>query len=757
MAIERRRLLVTGVVQGVGFRPFVWRLATEHGVAGFVANLGDAGVEIQVEGKAEAIEAFARDLVARRPPLARIDAVHAERFAPRGEVSFAIAVSRESGAGGAGSLPPDIATCPACLSDLRGQTRYRGYWATSCTDCGPRFTVVESVPYDRPNTSMRDFPLCPACAAEYTSPADRRYHAETTACPACGPRLTFDGSSERPIERAAEALLAGKVVAMQGIGGTHLAGDATSAKAVSTLRSRLGRPGQPFALMATEDVLSRIANVSDPEWAALRGLDRPIVVLKSRLGALPEGVAPGLHTVGVMLPYTGLHDLLFARLDRPLVMTSANLPGRPMLIEPAEIRLRLAGIADHHLLHDRRIVARCDDSVRRRSGGTLKFLRRSRGHVPEPIRVDLGDDPILALGPETDVTFAIYARGAVTLSQHIGSVDHLETYAYLRQAIDHLSHLVLAGTPRVVACDLHPRFLTTRLAEEVAQASGARLARVQHHEAHLASVMAEHGLDRAVGVVLDGYGYGRDGAAWGGEILLANDGRIRRVGSLTRVRLPGGDLATQHPLRMAASYLLAGGTGPEEVEAFLQGRGMAADEAHAVRLQAEGTVSAPWTTSAGRFLDAVSAWLGVCAERTYEGEPAMRLEAVAASGRPIEVPIRLAEQDERRVLDAVTLFRDLVALRKETSAADVAATAQEALARGMARLALEAAAAAGIHVIALSGGVAYNDAISTAVREEVESAGFRFVTNDRVPCGDGGVALGQAAIASRSACLGHGD
>ena len=757
MAIERRRLLVTGVVQGVGFRPFVWRLATEHGVAGFVANLGDAGVEIQVEGKAEAIEAFARDLVARRPPLARIDAVHAERFAPRGEVSFVIAASRESGAGGAGSLPPDIATCPSCLSDLRGETRYRGYWATSCTDCGPRFTVVESVPYDRPNTSMRDFPLCPACAAEYTSPADRRYHAETTACPACGPRLALDGSPERAIERAVEVLLAGKVVAVQGIGGTHLACDAMNAKVVSTLRSRLVRPGQPFALMATEDVLSRIANVSDPEWAALHGPDRPIVVLRSRPGALPEGVAPGLHTVGVMLPYTGLHDLLFARLDRPLVMTSANLPGRPMLTAPDEIRARLVGIADHTLLHDRRIVARCDDSVRRWSGGTVKFLRRSRGHVPEPIRLDLGDDPILALGPETDVTFAIYARGAVTLSQHIGSVDHLETYAYLRQGIDHLSRLLRLGAPRIVACDLHPHFLTTRLAEEIAQASGARLVRVQHHEAHLSSVMAEYGLDRAVGVVLDGYGYGRDGEAWGGEILLANDGRIRRVGSLTPVRLPGGDLATQHPLRMAASYLLAGGTGPEEAEAFLQGRGMAADEAHVVRLQAEGTVSAAWTTSAGRFLDAVSAWLGVCCERTYEGEPAMRVEAIAASGRPIEVPIRLAEQDERRVLDAVALFRDLVALRKEASAADVAATAQDALARGMARLALEAAAAAGINVIALSGGVAYNDAISTAVREEVESAGFRFATNERVPCGDGGVALGQAAIASRSACLEHGD
>jgi len=749
MAIERRRLLVTGVVQGVGFRPFVWRLAAEHRLGGSVANLGDAGVEIQAEGETAAVEAFARDLVEKKPLLARIESVRAESLPPRGETTFEIALSRRGG-DGMGSLPPDVATCPACLSDLRGQTRYLGYWATSCTDCGPRFTVVESLPYDRQNTSMSDFPLCPACSVEYTSPADRRYHAETTACPACGPGLAFDGSPKRAIERAAEALLEGKVVAVQGIGGTHLACDATNAEVVSTLRSRLGRPGQPFALMATEDVLPRIAHVSEAEWAALRGPDRPIVVLRSHPGALPDGIAPGLHTIGVMLPYTGLHDLLFACLDRALVMTSANLPGRPMLIEPSELRSRLVGIADHTLVHNRRIVARCDDSVRRWSGGTLKFLRRSRGHVPEPIPIDLGEDPILALGPETDVTFAIYARGAVTLSQHIGSVDNLETYAYLRQAVDHLSQLVHARMPRVVTCDLHPRFLTTRLAEEIAQASGARLVRVQHHEAHLASVMAEYGLDRAVGVVLDGYGYGRDGEAWGGEILLANDGRIRRVGSLAPVRLPGGDLATRHPLRMAASYLLAGGTGPEEAEAFLQGRGMAADEAYAVRLQAEGTMSAPWTTSAGRFLDAVSAWLGVCAERTYEGEPAMRLEAVAASGRPIEVPIRFAEQNGRRILDTVALFRDLAALRRETSAADVAATAQDALARGIARLAVEAAAVAGIRVIALSGGVSYNDAISAAVRHEAERAGLRFVTNERVPCGDGCVSLGQVVIASRA-------
>lgn len=749
MPVERRRLIARGVVQGVGFRPFVYRLATELGLGGSVSNRGDAGVEIVLEGEEKAISSFLASLRERLPPLARVDSIGASLLEPIGERAFSIVASREGGKG-TGSLPPDIAVCDRCREDLLGETRYVGYWATTCTDCGPRFTVIESLPYDRPRTSMREFPMCPACEAEYTDPPDRRYHAQTIACPTCGPRLVFDTSSDDPVGRAAAALRAGRIVAIKGIGGTHLGCDATNRETVAALRVRLGRPGQPFALLATREILERIAAVEQEEWRLLESPRRPIVVLRKRPGALPEEVAPGLYTVGAMLPYSGLHHLLFEQLDVPLVMTSANLPGRPMLVENEKIRERLAGIADHFLLHDRRIVARCDDSVLRRSGGTVKLLRRSRGYVPDPIAVDLGEEPILALGPETDVTFAIYADGAAILSQHIGSVDNLETFAFLSEAIEHLYRLTRAAPPRVVACDLHPSFLTTRHAEELSQKTGARLVRVQHHEAHLASVMAEHDLEEAVGIILDGFGYGRDGSAWGGEVLLARGERIERVGSLAPVPLPGGDLAARRPLRMVASFLCASGLARERIERLLRERGVLSDEAQVVLGQIAVGENAPMTTSAGRFLDAVAALLDICSVRSYEGEPAMRLEAVAARGKPIDVPLEQREESGRMILDTPTAFRRLYDLAGRERPEDLAATAQETLAVGMATAGIDLARRAGMSAVALSGGVAYNDAISSRIRAEVEGAGLSFFANERVPCGDGGIAFGELVLASRN-------
>ena len=536
MPTERRRLIVKGVVQGVGFRPFVWRLAAGLGLGGWVSNRGDAGVEIQIEGETAAITSFLHALREDLPPLARVASVEMSPVAPIGETAFSIAASREGGAG-AGSIPPDVAVCDRCVEDLLRQTRYHGYWATTCTDCGPRFTVIESLPYDRPRTSMEDFPMCPNCEREYSSPLDRRYHAQTIACPACGPRLLFDGEPGDAIECARAALEAGRIVAIKGIGGTHLACDATDDRAVQTLRERLGRPGQPFALMATRPMIARIALVSPEEQILLESPRRPIVVLRRLPGVLSEKISPGLHTIGVMLPYTGLQQLLFQSFEKPLVMTSANFPGRPMLIDNQAIRELLVGIADHSLLHDRRIVARCDDSVVRQSGGTTKLLRRSRGYVPEPIAIDLGQETIVALGPESDVTFALYSNGTATLSQHIGCVDNLETLAFLRDALDHQERLLHAPAPAVIACDLHPSFLTTRLAEDLAERTGARLVRVQHHEAHAAAILAEHALDEAVTIVLDGFGYGRDGGAWGGEVFLTKKGTMKRVGSLAPVLL----------------------------------------------------------------------------------------------------------------------------------------------------------------------------------------------------------------------------
>ncbi len=742
----RHRLVVHGVVQGVGFRPFVYRIATGLGLGGFVCNRGDAGVEIVVEGAAPAVAEFTDAVTHRLPPLARIRRVETESLAPIGETGFAIAPSQETeGAGGA--IPPDTAICPECIADVRGAGRYAGYWATSCTDCGPRFTVIEGLPYDRPQTSMREFPLCPACAAEYGAPADRRYHAQTTACPACGPRLAFDGASEQPVALAARALRRGEIVAVKGVGGAHLACDALSSTAVGRLRQRLGRSGQPFALMARESDIGTLASAGEEEWDLLRRPERPIVVLRQRPGVLAEDVAPGLDSVGVMLPYSGLHVLLLDEFGGPLVMTSANLPGRPMLIENDEIGRRLHGVADHALTHDRRIVARCDDSVVRRAGGRTVFIRRSRGYTPQRFPIDLGDETILALGPETGVTFALYGDGAITLSQHIGSVNNLESLGFLREAIDHLVRLTGVRQPRLFACDTHPQFMTTGMARELAASCGGRVVHVQHHVAHLAAAMAEHHLDEAVGVVLDGYGHGADGAAWGGEIFAARAAVVERVGSLRPVRLPGGDLATRQPLRAAAGYLAAGGASAEEVRDALEARGILRTTADTVMLQITRGVNAPWSTSAGRFLDAVAAWLGTCRERTYEGEPAMRLEAAARGGTAWNVVPQVVDAAGWIDVDLVSGFRALVGMVREgATTVDVAATAQALLAWGTAEAAIRAAAARGIEAVCLSGGVAVNDAIASRFRERVEAAGLRVVTNEWVPCGDGGVSFGQAVF-----------
>ena len=752
MPIDARRVLVRGVVQGVGFRPFVYRIAHERGLAGSVRNLGDAGVEIVIEGPEEPVQSFLHALQSETPPLARIDGADISSIAPIGAVAFVILPSSQEGAGG-GQLPPDVATCDACVSEILGTGRFGGYWATSCTDCGPRFTVIEGLPYDRPQTSMSEFPMCATCEAEYTNPLDRRYHAQTTACDACGPVLEFDEDTRDAISRSIHALAAGKILAIKGLGGTHIACDATNEGAIETLRKRLGRLSQPFALMAAEEMLERILKVSADERAELRRAHRPIVVLRKRSMAALSGIAPGLHTVGVMLPYSGLHYLLFENLDVPLAMTSANRPGQPMLIENEKIIDQLEGVVDHYLLHDRRIVARCDDSVERYVAGKFTFLRRSRGLVPQGLERDLGEESILALGPESDLTFALYDKGRITPSQHIGNVDDLETLAFLKAAVDHLQQITKGRPPSIIACDSHPRFLTTQWAKELAVSTGARVVRVQHHAAHLASVMVEHNCQSCVGIVLDGYGFGGDGHAWGGEIFAAKEQQMLRAGSLLPVQMPGGDRAATHPLRMAASFLLAGSGDPDIVREQLVRQGMNRAEAQVVVRQMQHEINVPKTTSAGRFLDAVAALLGVCVSRTYEGEPAMRLEAAAIQGQARNLNPRVIEEAGLLRLDTVDLFGQLAEMSKDASVYDVAASAQQALAQGTATLAIRVAQEQGISAIALSGGVAYNNHIASCIREQCESAGFGFFVNSLVPCGDGGVSLGQATMAGLGICL----
>ncbi len=725
----------------MGFRPFVYRIAVRHGLSGYVRNLGEAGVEMEVEGDSEALERFLHALCEEKPPLAEITGLHILELRPLGEKGFRILPSRDGGEG-AGLIPPDTATCERCLGDIEdSKSRFFGYWATSCTDCGPRFTVVEALPYDRPRTAFRDFPMCAECEQDYKNPLDRRYHAQTIACPACGPRLFFVAEGKElsgdPIELAREALLAGKTLAIKGLGGTHLACDATREEVVAELRRRLGRPAQPFALMARADQIPRFAAPSQEEWKLLRSPRRPIVVLSQKPGYLAPSVAPGLHTVGVMLPYTGLHHLLLRELPFPLVMTSANFPGRPMLIENERILAELSGVAEAFLLHNRRIVARCDDSVVRLGPSGPVFLRRSRGWVPEAIPLELGPEPLLALGGDLNVTFALYSRGKVFLSQHIGNTEELETLEFLRAALDHFLGLLGLSMPKKIACDLHPGFPTRKLAEELGQAIP-----VQHHVAHVAGLAGEHKVWELLGIAIDGYGYGLDGTAWGGEVLLWRRGDFRRVGHLRPVPMPGGDLAAFRPGRMAASFLFAAGLPPEESR-------LPPEELRLVLAQIERGLNAPWTTSAGRFLDAVAAWLGLCQERTYEGEPAMRLEALAAQGKPAFFEPPVIQRGEALVLDTVEIFKLLWELRqKGAEPADVAATAQDVLARGLAKIAVKIAKDEGIFAVGLTGGAAVNFAIAQAVKEEVERAGLRFLAQEKVPPGDGGLSFGQLVQAA---------
>ncbi|PSP49497.1 carbamoyltransferase HypF [Halobacteriales archaeon QH_7_69_31] len=795
--MERATVRVTGVVQSVGFRPFVYRRAVDHDLRGAVRNLGDAGVRIELEGDPDAVDALLAALREEPPPLSTVETVEVDRRSvdtPAFE-AFAIVPSDDAHAddgahadADGGTLPPDTATCDRCLGDLRDpDSRFHRYWATACVDCGPRFTVVESLPFDRPTTSMAAFPLCEACRDVYGDPADRRYHAQTMACPDCGPRLRYGtvptpaavGAADPPTdgrdpfpdaletvaERAAavrataDTVTDGGIAVLKGVGGAHLACDATDPAAVGALRERTGRPDKPFAVMAPDlDAVDRIAGMTASEREALASHRRPIVLL-SAAGDTPlaAGVAPGLHTVGVMLPYSGVHHLLFDRVGVPLVVTSANPPGQPMYRANGPLVAGLADVADGFLLHDRRIVSRCDDSVVRVADGARRPIRRSRGFVPTPVPVAAPDvagpgdgADVLAVGPELDVAAAVRHDGDCYLTQHVGDVDGPETLSFLESAIARLLAVTGLEHPPVVAHDAHPSFVTTDYADRlVAEGPADRTIAVQHHHAHAASVLAEHARDRAVALTLDGVGYGPDGTVWGGEVLDASRAEYERVGGLAPVPMPGGDRATEHPARMVAG-LLDAGDGPvsETLERHGVGFPGGDEERSLVVQQLDAEVNTPVTTSAGRFLDAVSALLGVSTDRSYEGEPAMRLEAVAAEGTAADIEVPTATVEGRPVVDTPWLFRTLGdRLADGDPKTDVAATAQAALARGLAGLAVDAANDRNVGAVALTGGVAYNDHISEIVRQVVEAAGLTLVGNERVPPGDGGIAYGQAVVA----------
>ncbi len=639
-ARERMGFAVHGVVQGVGFRPFVWNLATRLRLSGSVCNTSGA-VIIEVEGDRQALEMFAAALRKDAPRLARIDAVEEVTLQAVWDEGFRIVESRAV-EGDYQPIAPDAATCPECVADiLNPANRRHGYAFTNCTNCGPRFTIIEDIPYDRPLTTMRHFTMCDACRREYENPADRRFHAQPNACPACGPRVwCVDGQGIElegdPIELAAGAIARREIIALKGLGGFQLCCDATDDAAVMRLRDRKHRPAKPFAVMFTDlAAVRRLCHVSDAEAALLEGTVRPIVLLQRRpdgeAATVADSVAPGLDELGVMLPYTPMHHLLLRSTGGVLVMTSGNLTEEPIAKDNDEAVRRLGRIADCFLLHDRDIYARYDDSVVRVVDGATRMIRRARGYCPLPVRIESPAGQVLALGAHLKNTFCVLRDGNAFTGPHIGDLDSPRTLAHHDEALRTYLRL-FRTTPATVAADLHPDYASTRLAEEWWDA-GAGVVRVQHHHAHIASVLAEHGLRGTVlGIALDGVGLGPDNAIWGGEFLLCDERSYHRAGHIAPVRQPGGDACAREGWRMAIAYLAAAGELDDKPPRWFAHAAGAPDQRR-WRLVSRLAKSdaAPITTSAGRLFDAVASLLGVAHVSTFEAEAAMRLEALAAS------------------------------------------------------------------------------------------------------------------------------
>ncbi len=780
---------ITGIVQGVGFRPTVWRLAKECGIVGAVWNDAE-GVLIRAWGSRESLEEFVQRLQAEQPPLARIEST--ERTAldddTEAPADFQIVRSREGEV--RTGVAADAASCPECLADVLdpANRRYR-YPFTNCTHCGPRLSIVRSIPYDRANTSMVSFPMCDACRTEYEDPADRRFHAQPNACGECGPRVWLEdahGHQLSPdaggdvIDAAARLIREGSIVAIKGIGGFHLACDAGNERAVGELRRRKFRYHKALALMARDiAMVARFAEVGQTEAALLGDKAAPIVVLNAAGEALAASVAPGQHTLGFMLPYTPLHHLLLQEMVRPVVMTSGNRSDEPQTIDNQDAHKRLERIADFYLLHDRDIVNRLDDSVLRVADGKARFLRRARGYAPEAIL--LPEDfaqagSILAMGGELKNTFCLLKEGRAILSQHIGDLEDAVTYRDYHRNLE-LYRQLFDHRPTSVVVDKHPQYLSTRLGREQAAADGPQLMEAQHHHAHIASCLAEHGapLDTrpVLGVVLDGLGFGEDDTFWGGEFLLADYGGFQRLARFQPVQMLGASQAMREPWRNTLAHLLtAFGWGQSrerygdlEILRFLEDKPL-----DGFLVMAEKSINSPRASSCGRLFDAVAAAIGVCRERvSHEGQAAMELESLAApefrrqarAGYPWDLT-----EPGIRTLAWGGLWEALMAdLRLGEAPAIMAARFHQGLAHAVADTARTLCEEQNLDTIVLGGGVFQNRLLLEGVSQALRQNGIRVLAPERLPANDGGLALGQAAVAaarqlttgSASSCHTHQD
>lgn len=784
-----RRVRVRGLVQGVGFRPYVWRLAHETGLRGWVNNDGD-GVEIEAHGSAEAFETFLARLQSEAPRLARIDSVEVDTTAVASPDDFTITASNATAVHTA--IGPDAAICPACIAEICDPADRRWRYAfTTCTHCGPRYTVSGGIPYDRSRTSLAAFPLCPTCEAEYTDPANRRFHAETTCCPTCGPQLSLcdmagNALSGDPIASTLLRLQAGEIVAIKGLGGFHLACDARNANAVAELRLRKAREEKPFAVMGLNPAsLARIAEVNDYAAALLASPAAPIVLCPKGAHELP-GIAPGLGHVGVMLPSTPVHLLLWHEAaGRPggtqwltqthpllLVMTSANPQGEPLVINNDEARTRLTGIADVVLQHNREIVIRCDDSVilpsssrggprwgwgEKMDNGTTNpiplpasplkgeeshFIRRARGYTPLPISLATEGPDVIAFGGYLKNTICVTRGREAFLSQHIGSLDNAASIGFLEETVAHLLD-ILDVAPQAVAHDLHPDYPSTRLALAFAAARNIPAIAIAHHHAHIAAVIAEHGISEPVlGLAIDGVGLGPDGGLWGGELLRVDGANCERLAHLAPLRLPGGDRAAREPWRMACSALHAAGRG-DEIPAFVARHYPQHDGARLTEML-DKDLNCPPTTSLGRLFDAAAGLLGLRAEMRYEGQAAMELESLAAQHPPLP-PMHngwILDQDQN-----LSFLPLLLSMTEYSSAKQGSALFHATLAAGLAAWLQGASNASGMRTIAVAGGCALNRNLMNALAHYCAELDLTLICARQAPPNDGGLALGQAWIA----------
>jgi hydrogenase maturation protein HypF len=786
---------VKGVVQGVGFRPFVYRLAHEHGLDGWVLN-HSGGVEIEVEGDIRDLDRFTEDLLRRSPPLARIVSIEWRDLPRSGRNGFEIRASlREEGR--YQLISPDIATCADCRRELLDpkDRRYR-YPFTNCTNCGPRFTIITDIPYDRPQTTMRPFPMCRECQAEYEDPLNRRFHAQPNACPVCGPRVWFEPSpvndprrdgpgagraeDERALDAACSLLTGGGVLAVKGLGGFHLACDATNEDAVATLRARKARPAKPLAVMlATIEDVRRHALVLPEEEQLLNAPQCPIVLLRWR----PESdiarlVAPGTDYLGAMLPYTPLHHILLRDAARPLVMTSGNLSEEPIACENEEAMRRLSHLADGFLMHDRDIHARYDDSVwfvprvprpldkrgpqaarsvaPNATASCAQPIRRSRGYAPFPIKLPFPVARVLACGPELKNTFCLTRDEYAFVSQHIGDMENLETLEHFEASVELYKHLFRIE-PQIVAYDLHPAYLSTRYALSLPSSPRTRVP-VQHHHAHIASCLADNGWPRdrgpVIGVAWDGTGYGTDGHVWGGEFLVSDYGSFKRAGHFEYLPMPGGEASIRNPYRLAAAYtyVLTGRT--------LDPTGSASEEElRVIQDQVDKDINCPLTSAAGRLFDAVSALLGIRGQVSYEAQAAVELERAAtacACASPAwdrAYPFAMHEDDPdgygvRRQVGLGAMIRAIAAdLARSVPTAEIAYRFHLAAARIIGEMCELIAGDTGIRTVALSGGCFQNRLLVGLVVPLLRSAGLTVLMHRQVPCNDGGISLGQAVIA----------